>query len=191
MNYNDKSEFDFCASYMVADEVILWKGKPDSKIIFKAENTSNMLSGIFLLGFSLFWCVGASGGFQSLAWVLGAPLVAIGIYLVIGRPIHVSYMRKKTYYVITNKKIIRLYKDRIDTIDGRCLPQMHIRGFKDGFGNIYFGQRIAYVRNGRTRYSYEGGYFHLERVPIKAVQIALDKLIDGEVAEPSSEEELH
>ena len=54
MSYNDKNEFDFCRSYMVADEVILWKGKPDTKVIFKGEDAGNRFFGIFLLAFSLF-----------------------------------------------------------------------------------------------------------------------------------------
>ena len=62
MNYN-KNDFDFCRSYMVADERIIWKGKPDTKIRFSSD-LHTLVFGIFWLGFSLFWCSGvyARGG---------------------------------------------------------------------------------------------------------------------------------
>ena len=118
-------------------------------------------------------------GGANLMWIPGLPFVAIGIYLVFGAPVYNAYKRKNTYYVITNMKIMRLYNNKVDTIDGRNLPQININGFSDGFGNIYFGENMVYRRNGRTYSGYTGGSFHLEAVPIKAVQIALDKLVEA------------
>ena len=177
MNYN-KNDFDFCRSYMIADERIIWKGKPDTKVRFSSD-LHTLVFGIFWLGFSLFWCSGvyASGG--GMMAFLGLPFVAVGIYLVLGKPIHSAIKRKNTAYVITNMKIIRACGNKIDTMDGRDLPRLNIKGFSDGMGTIHFGEQIVYRKNNRTYNGYSGGDFCLEAVPIKEVQIAINEMIQA------------
>ena len=126
MNYN-KNDFDFCKSYMIADERIIWKGKPDTKIRF-AQDLSNIIFAVFWLGFSIFWCTGVAASGTGM-WIMGIPFVAIGVYLLVGRPIHSAIKRKNTAYVITNMKIIRSRGNKIDTMDGRDLPRLNIKGF--------------------------------------------------------------
>lgn len=176
MNYN-KNDFDFCNSYMIANERIIWKGKPDTKIRFSSD-LYTLVFGIFWLGFSLFWTtmVYASGG--GMMTFFGLPFVAIGIYLVVGRPIHSAIKRKKTAYVITNMKIIRACGNKIDTMDGRNLPRLNIKGYSDGMGDIHFGDMIVYRRNNKSYRGYSGGDFCLEAVPIKAVQTAINEMIE-------------
>jgi hypothetical protein len=177
MDYKQKEKFNLLNSYMIADEYIIWKGQPSDKVRFK-EESSQLFTRLFFLGFSIFWCYGASKGGSNMAWLIGSPFLAFSLYLLFGRPFHVAYKRKNTYYVITNMKIMRLYNNRMETIDGRNLPQINIKGFADGFGNIYFGEQMVYRKNGKTYSGYSGGSFYLEAVPIKAVQVALDKLVE-------------
>ncbi len=175
--YSVKEGYDSFRTYMMEDEEILWKGKPAETKKRSAESALTGCFGIFWLGFSIFWTIGvgvASGGIMG---IFGLPFVAFGIYLVFGRPVHEKKMRKNTYYMITDKKIMKSYKGRVETIDGRNLPHMTIDGYGDGIGTVYFGERTVYYRNGKTRTGYAGGYFHLENIPVRDVQEAIDNLI--------------
>ena len=185
MNYN-RSDFDFCKGYLVADERIIWKGKPDTKIRFMAE-PSTLLFSIFWLGFSIFWCSGVAASGTGM-WVMGLPFVAIGVYLLLGRPIHSAIKRKNTAYVITNMKIIRSRGNRVDTMDGRDLPRLNIKGFSDGMGDIHFGESIVIRKNNRTYHGYSGGDFCLESVPIKEVQTAINQMIEANSVVSDKEE---
>ena len=178
MNYNNKEDFEVCRAYMTSDEYVLWKGKPQNFKRITPENYPHLAFGIFWLGFSLFWCFGASKAGGGVVALFGLPFVAIGVYLCIGSHIQIINQKKKTYYVITNQKIIRVRANRVDTIDGRNLPQINIKGFKDGTGNIYFGEQIVITRNGKNRKGYSGGSFALENVPIFEVQNALNAMIN-------------
>ena len=111
--------------------------------------------GLFFLAFSLFWTAGASmtGGLFGL---FGLPFIAVGLFLVFGKNI----IGKKTYYVITNRKIYRSQAGRVDMVDIANLPPMRVQGHQNGAGSIYFGEH-HYRTNGRNHY---GVVFSIENV---------------------------
>ena len=105
--------------------------------------------------FALAWTVGASavGGPFGL---FGLPFIAVGAYIVFGKNI----VGKKTYYVITNKKIYRSQAGRVDMVDLANLPPMRTQGHSNGAGSIYFGEH-HYRAHGKTHY---GVVFSIENV---------------------------
>lgn len=131
--------YDFCNPYLVGDEYILWKGKPEKGNLFTSSDIFLLPFSIFWLSFSLFWETTAllSGApFFFLIW--GLPFIAIGIYLLFGRFIHNASLRKKTLYVITNKKIIVKRGNEMKMYEGNSLPPMTITFHKNGNGTIRF-----------------------------------------------------
>lgn len=172
MNYND--EYSFSTPYMTGDEYILWKGKPEKGNIITGSD-------IFLIPFSIVWCAFAifwemsaiASGAPFFFALFGLPFICVGLYLVFGRFIWTSYIRKKTAYVITNKKIIRLRGNKIDMLDGKTMPVMRVEAHKNGNGTLRFGETV-YYRRGRT---YSESLFTLENVPnVVQVQQAIEMM---------------
>ena len=154
MDYNTQSnEYGFARAYFLPDEYELWRGK--SKGMSAQQKMIMIPFGIFFLAFALIWTVGASavGGPFGL---FGLPFIAVGAYIVFGKNI----VGKKTYYVITNKRIYRSQAGRVDMVDLANLPPMRTQGHSNGAGSIYFGEH-HYRMNGRNHY---GVVFSIENV---------------------------
>ena len=154
MDYNTQNnEYDFARGYFLPDEYELWRGK--SKGMNSQQKMFMIPFGIFFLGFALFWTVTASavGGPFGL---FGLPFIAVGAYIVFGKNI----VGKKTYYVITNKRIYRSQAGRVDMVDLANLPPMRTQGHSNGSGSIYFGEH-HYRSHGRNHY---GMVFSIENV---------------------------
>ena len=152
--------FQFCNAYILAGEQILWKGRPEKGKYISANDFVLIPFSIFWLGFSLFWEWNAiqSGIPFMIFW--GLPFVGIGIYLLFGRWIHAAYLRNKTFYVVTNKKLIIKKGNKITTYQTQDLPPMTLRMHNNGNGTISFTEAVRY-RGGRTYHN----YFALENIP--------------------------
>ena len=154
MEYNThNNEYEFAREYFLPDEYELWRGK--SKGMDPHQKMIMIPFGIIFLAFALFWTVSASamGGPFGL---FGLPFIAVGAYIVFGQNI----VGKKTYYVITNKKIYRSQAGRVDMVDLANLPPMRMTGHSNGAGSIYFGEH-NYRAHGKTHY---GVVFSIENV---------------------------
>ena len=154
MDYNTQTnEYDFARAYFFPDEYELWRGKskgmnPNQKIVM-------IPFGIFFLGFAIFWTVGASAVAGPMG-LFGLIFIAVGSYIVFGKNI----VGKKTYYVITNRKIYRSQAGRVDMVELANLPPMRIEGHSNGAGSIYFGEH-HYRSHGKNHY---GVVFSVENV---------------------------
>lgn len=154
MDYNtNNNEYDFARAYFLPDEYELWRGR--SKGMDPRQKMTMIPFGIFFLGFAIFWTVSASaaGGFFGL---FGLPFIVVGAYLVFGK----NVVGKKTYYVITNKRIYRSQAGRVDMVDLTNLPPMRVVAHNGGAGSIYFGEH--YYRTGRN--NHYGVVFSIENV---------------------------
>ena len=182
MEYNN--EYNFIVPYITGDEFVLWKGKPDKGAVFTSQDAFLIPFSIFWCGFAIFWEVTAtSNGAPFFFSLFGIPFVLIGLYITVGRFFHASYLRKRTFYVITNKKIIRRRGKKIDIMDGKNMPPIRIEIHRNGNGTIRFGE-IAYRRNGFAYRDYDfdpwrNGYgmFTIENIPnVAQVQQIIDSM---------------
>ena len=154
MEYNThNNEYEFARGYFLPDEYELWRGK--SKGMDSHQKMMMIPFGIFFLGFAIFWTVAASAAGGPFG-LFGLPFIAVGAYIVFGKNI----VGKKTYYVITNKRIYRSQAGRVDMVDLANLPPMRTTGHSNGAGSIYFGEH-HYRMNGRNHY---GVVFSIENV---------------------------
>lgn len=147
MEYTDN--YAFCKPYITEGEQILWKGKPEKGQIFHKQDIVMIPFAIFWLGFSLFWeftAIQGGGSFFFALW--GLPFIAVGVYLLIGRHIHTLYLRNKTFYVVTNKRLIIKKGNKIEMRMAQDLPPMEVQLHKNGNGTITFWEEV-YVGRGR------------------------------------------
>lgn len=158
MDYADA--YDFVRPYIVNGEYILWKGKPEKGNILVPREIITSLFGIVWLSFSLFWESAAIKSSSSIFFALwGIPFICIGFYLSFGKLIQTALLRNKTFYVITNKKIIIKKGNQITMHDGKDLPPMDIEIHKNGNGTILFCEEV-YTRKGHRHNT----YFMLENI---------------------------
>jgi len=113
--------------YLDPDESLLWQGTPVTGLRFPPKAALTSFGGLFLLGFALFWTLGAGAGILSGAWrsegtgmrvfmvifpLFGLPFVALGVYLVIGHYFHDAKRRRQTRYALTNRRALIAYHGR-------------------------------------------------------------------------------
>lgn len=171
-NYSD--EYSFCKPFLCAGEAVLWKGKPEKGHLFTAQDVFMIPFSIFWCGFALFWEITTfTSGAPFFFKLWGIPFVCVGLYMVFGRFLWTAYIRKRTAYVITNKKILRIRGKKIDIQEGKSMPSIHVTVNRNGSGTIRFGQAMDY--HGRT--TYPDPRFALENVPnVARIQQIIDQI---------------
>lgn len=158
------NDFAFAAPYITSGESILWRGKPDKGNLLTHQDIFLIPFSIVWCGFAIFWelCV-IQTGFTPFI-LFGIPFVCVGLYLVVGRFFWTAWIRKRTAYVITNRKIIRARGNRIDMIESRNMPPVRLEAYRNGNGTITIGYPNAYYRRNNLRSSPDPD-FVLENVP--------------------------
>lgn len=160
-------EFAFVRPYLAPGETILWRGKPQGGHLFSGQDVFFIPFSILWCGFAIFWTVTAFMHTPFPFALFGIPFVCVGLYITVGRFFHRAHMNKNTAYVITDQKIIRRRGKKIDMLDAKTMPAVHITAHDDGTGTLRFGEAM-YYHNGRRGYNNLGPYdgiFCLENIP--------------------------
>ena len=136
-------------SELGAGEKVVWSGQPANKLFTTAD--------FFLVPFSVLWC-GFAIFWESMATGDGAPVffpvfggmfVLAGLYFVFGRFIYKSYKQKRSYYAVTNKRVIILQDtggSKITSAYITQIPSIEKKIGSDGVGSITFGNSAPYAR---------------------------------------------
>lgn len=154
-------EYAFARPYLAPDEAILWRGRPEKGHLLGPQDVFMIPFSIFWCGFAIFWEVTAIASGAPFFFALwGIPFVCVGLYITVGRFFHTAAQRKNTAYVITTAKIIRKRGKRIDMLDAKTMPAIHVTARTDGTGTIRFGQP-----NGYNGWNGDMGLFSLDNIP--------------------------
>jgi len=166
-------------------EKVLWSGQPPRKlIIFRKADLFMLPFALFWTGFSIFWELGAlaavfgSGdGFDlfTLCFPLfGVPFVLIGLYLLFGRLVGDFLVRRRTWYALTDRRVLVLtaLRDRnVASMPLHKIGRVDIVIHRDGRGTLTFwgdsgrdrdSQRNRYAVNSVMAYSGEPVFDHIE-----------------------------
>ena len=151
---NDTENYHFYKPYLTDQEQVLWTGMPEKGRLFTGQDFVLLPFGIVWLAFSLFWEVAALKSSAPLfSSLFGLPFIGIGVYLVFGVFIQRLRLRGRTFYAITNKKIMIKRGNRMAMYDAWDLPPMSIRIHKNGNGTIVFQETVYGTgRRSSTRY---------------------------------------
>jgi hypothetical protein len=128
---------------LMRGEKLLWSGRPKQGIMFRRSD-------VFLIPFSLIWCGGALGSLvgallnkgPALGYLMGVPFVLVGLYIVFGRFIVDSRIRARTFYGLTNNRILIVSSGsskRTKSLNLRTLSDISYTERSYGAGTIYFG----------------------------------------------------
>lgn len=143
-------------------EKILWAGQPDASKIFTAAD-------ILLIPFTLLWtsfpALGLLAGMRSnesdpLFSLFLIPFIAVGLYILIGRFFYKSWAKRRTYYAITDRRVIVISggrKRRVIASFIRDIPTVNSSIGKNNMGRIIFGNTSPYAASfGNTGMDFTG-----------------------------------
>jgi len=136
--------------FLFPNEKILWSGQPKTAILFTGPDIFLIPFSLLWCGFAIFWETSAIAvipgdtpvGIDIVFPLFGIPFVAVGLYFVFGRFIYKAQKKKKTYYAVTDKRVLVLNTGRNQTlneIDIKAATNMSKNVRRDGTGSITFG----------------------------------------------------
>ncbi len=122
---------------------MLWAGRPKAGIRFRPQDAFLIPFSLLWGGFALFWeTTVLVGGAPIFFGVWGIPFVLLGLYMIAGRFIVDARARSRTYYGLTNRRVIlisgtsgRQMKSLLLSAVGDTTVDEH----GDGSGTITFG----------------------------------------------------
>jgi|SRR5208283_96694 len=120
---------------LMSGESLLWAGQPNRSVIFHSEDWTMIPFSLLWGGFAIFWesgVLGIWGHSKHTAPVFfalwGIPFVVIGQYMIWGRFLYDAWIKRRTYYAVTDRRVLVLqdgtkrktssaYLDAIPTIE--------------------------------------------------------------------------
>ncbi len=124
-------------------EQLLWAGQPMQGIRFRRAD-------IFMIPFTLLWG-GLAFFWEWTVWEMNAPLlfklfgipfVLVGLHIMVGRFFLDAKQREKTFYGVTDERILilsGLTKKTVTSLNLRTLHDISLTQESDGSGSITFG----------------------------------------------------
>jgi len=134
---------------LVGGESIAWMGQPNPRVVFHKQDLFLIPFSLLWGGFAIFWEGGVAGfwnhGSRNGAWIFGMiwgiPFVVIGQYLIWGRFIYDLWLKRRTFYAVTNRRVIVVQKGWSKKIVGAyldSLPALTKEGSDQGTGTLSF-----------------------------------------------------
>lgn len=127
---------------LIGGENILWSGQPEHKIFCKNDIKMIPFS-ILWGGFAMFWEISVLVmGAPIVMPIFGALFVLIGLYAMFGRFFYKAHVQKRTYYYVTNKRVIVakvLGRTKIEAEYINSLTCINKDIKNDGSGDVIFG----------------------------------------------------
>jgi len=143
---------------LLAGETLLWADRPNPNVIFHSDDWYLIPFSIAWVTFTLFWESGMLGYWgnstkstPSLFMALwGIPFILIGQYLLWGRYVYDGWLKRRTYYGVTSRRILVLQegwnrKAIFSYID--VLPTIEREGSQTG--TLWFGPKLPVLAGKR------------------------------------------
>jgi len=131
------------AAELTEGEQLLWSAQPKQGFLLKPSDLFLIPFSLLWGGISIFWEYQVISSDAPLLMVLfGLPFVIIGLYMIAGRFYYDAMLRQKTFYGITDQRIIML--SGIRTKQSRFISISEIENLEkienqDGSGSIILG----------------------------------------------------
>ena len=102
---------------LFSGETIYWAGTPNPGVIFHSDDWTTIPFSLLWGGFAIFWEAGVLGywdgsskpGPNSTFMVIwGIPFVLAGQYFIWGRFLHDAWLKRHTYYAVTDRRVLAM-----------------------------------------------------------------------------------
>ena len=129
-------------------EKLLWSGQPRQGLRLNITDAFILPFSLIWCGFAIFWEASVLHGHAPLLMKLwGVPFVVIGLYLVVGRFFVDAYTRGRTFYGVTNQRLVIVsgsFSRRVRSLPWQALPQATLVERGNGGGTINFGPKLPF-----------------------------------------------
>jgi hypothetical protein len=144
---------------LLSGESLLWSGQPLTKVLFHQRDLFAIPFSLLWGGFAVFWEWGVTGRLggsgrshsaPALFELWGIPFVVMGQYLIWGRFLYTAWRKGRTYYAVTNRRVIVISQGfSTKLIDGylRNLNSVSLTMRSNGIGTIEFGPTALALSN--------------------------------------------
>ena len=158
-------------------ESILWAGRPNFSVIFHSDDWFIVPFSLLWGGFAVFWeasvlgytGVGSHNKTAPAFFVLwGIPFIVIGQYMIWGRFLYDAWLKRRTYYGLTNRRALVLqegWSRKTSSIYLDAIPTIARDGAATG--TIWFGPRSPVIA-GRGQKTRSMSRFSVGDVPVFA-----------------------
>ena len=131
-----------------AGERVLWSGRPVQGIVFRASDVFNIPFSLMWGGFAFFWewSVVSSPKAPAFFAAWGIPFVLVGLYLIVGRFFVDAQQRARTYYAVTNERVLivsGVFRRVVKSLSLRTLTDVSLSEKPNGDGSVTFGAASA------------------------------------------------
>jgi hypothetical protein len=128
---------------LLSGERVLWQGQPVAGIMFTVADVFLVPFSLLWGGFAFFWewSVTRTDGAPIFFSLWGVPFVLAGLYLIVGRFFIDAWIRGRTYYAVTNRRILILRTGPFSKFTALAidrLPELSLDEKATGIGTIRF-----------------------------------------------------
>jgi hypothetical protein len=148
---------------LMPNESILWAGQPSGRVIFHREDMLLIPFSLLWGGFAIFWEAGVTGFVtpqkSNAPWFFvfwGIPFVLVGQYLIWGRFLYAAWLKARTHYAVTNRRVIVVqngWSRKFAATYIESLPTLVKEGGTTGIGILRFAPapRLWSTGSGKNR----------------------------------------
>jgi hypothetical protein len=144
-------------SEMNSGESVYWAGMPDPTVIFHSDDWALIPFSLFWGGFAIFWESRVLGigemvrsGVPSTFMALwGIPFIMAGQYLIWGRFVFDGWLKRRTYYGLTNRRVLVVqegFKRKVSWTYLESIPGIEREGGMTG--SLWFGTKLSVFGSG-------------------------------------------
>ena len=132
-------------------EKLLWSAQPLGGIRLRKQDAYLIPFSLLWGGFAIFWETGvihSNAPFFFRLW--GIPFVIVGLYLIFGRFFADAQLRSKTFYAVTDQRILIIsgfFSRNLRSINLKTLSEITLNERTDGSGTITFGPVYPLFQN--------------------------------------------
>jgi hypothetical protein len=129
---------------LASGERLLWTGMPGSGLRLRGSDAFLIPFSLMWGGFAMFWeymVLSTPAPLVMKFW--GVPFVLVGLYLIVGRFFFDSYQRGRTWYGVTDQRVLivgGLVGREVKSLALEGLNDVSLKERGDGSGDIVFGQ---------------------------------------------------
>lgn len=129
---------------ITASERVLWTGRPKQGVFFRGADALMVPFSLLWGGFAIYWeaSVLQMSNAPVIFPLFGLPFVCVGVYLIFGRFFADAKQRERTFYAVTNERILiisGLFSRRVKSLNLRSLADLSVSEGAGGVGSVSFG----------------------------------------------------
>ena len=136
--------------WLESGESLIWAGVPKRGLVLRTADAFMIPFSVIWCGFAIFWEATALTGAPLFFSLWGIPFVLVGVYLVVGRFVVDAKLRAKTYYGLTDRRVLivsGLLSHTTSSLPLRTLQEVSVHERADRSGSVIFGHPYPFARS--------------------------------------------